>query len=64
MGKVFYFVADEGDGVFNIFSSMDFNENGYYDGHDGEDGYHIDDFDIAFRSTHWNDCVRWVDNHS
>lgn len=63
MSNVFYFVADEGDGLYNVFSYADFNTSGYYDGHEGEDGYHINDFDIVFRSAHWNDCVRWVDEH-
>jgi len=61
--KVFYFVADEGDGLYNIFSSADFDEDGYYEGHEGEDGYHLEDYDVVYRSAHWLDCVRWIDAH-
>ena len=59
--KYKYFVADEGDGFYNAFAYADFNENGYYNGHDGEDGYHIDDFDIVFECNHFIDACRWIE---
>ena len=59
-----YFVAEEDEGLYNVFSFADFNENGYLDGHDGEDGYHIDDFDKAYQTNSFQDACRWVDNHT
>lgn len=56
-----YFVADEGDGIYNIFSSFDFDEDGYYIEHNGEDGYHIDDFDIVYESRSFANCERWIE---
>lgn len=58
-----FFVADEGDGMYNIFSYADFDENGYYVGHEGEDGYHIDDFDIVYETRRFQNAERWVDEH-
>lgn len=59
-----YFVADEGDGMYNVFAYADFDEDGYYADHNGEDGYHISDFDIVFECGHFKDAVTWIDNHS
>lgn len=59
-----YFVADEGDGMYNVFAYADFDEEGYYADHNGEDGYHISDFDIVFECRHLKDAVTWIDNHS
>lgn len=56
-----YFVADEGDGVYNVFAYADFNEEGYYADHNIEDGYHISDFDIVFECRHLKDAVTWID---
>lgn len=64
MKEKLYFVADEGDGVLNVFARADFNEDGYYNGHENEDGYHISDFDIVFESNRWEDVVRYTDKHS
>lgn len=58
-----FFVADEGDGRYNIFSADDFDENGYYIGHEGEEGYHIDDFDIVYETNRFENANRWVDMH-
>ena len=60
MGYLF-FVADEGDGVLNAFAYADFDENGYYNGHENEVGYHISDFDIVFQSNRWEEIVRYMD---
>ena len=59
-----FFVAEEGDGIYNAFLRADFNEDGYYNGHENEDGYHISDFDIVFESNRWEDVVRCTDKHS
>ena len=63
MDKMF-FVADEGDGVLNAFARTDFDENGYYNGHENEEGYHISDFDIVFQSNRWDDILRYMDKHA
>ena len=54
MKEKLFFVADEGDGMLNVFARADFNE----------DGYHISDFDIVFESNRWEDVVRYTDKHS
>lgn len=64
MKEKLYFVADEGDGMLNVFARADFNKDGYYNGHENEDGYHISDFDIVFESNRWEDVVRYTDKHS
>jgi hypothetical protein len=64
MKEKLFFVADEGDGMLNVFARADFNVDGYYNGHENEDGYHISDFDIVFESNRWEDVVRYTDKHS
>ena len=59
-----WFVADEGDNMYNIFNDADFDEDGYYADHNGEDGYHISDFDIVFRARTFADCERWIETNS
>ena len=39
-----YFVVEEDTGLYNIFSVEDFDADGYLWEHNGEDGYHMDDF--------------------
>ena len=62
--KYNWFVADEGDGLYNIFCYFDFDEKGYYVGHAGEEGYHISDFDIVYESVRFRNAERWIDNHT
>ena len=57
-----FFVAEEGDGIYNAFLRDDFCEDGFYYGHNGEDGYHIDDFDIVYETNSWEDCEEWIRN--
>ena len=45
-----YFVVDEGD-CYNAFDLDMFDKDGYLEGHKGEAGYHLDDYDII----HWFD---------
>lgn len=59
-----FFVAEEDDGIYNIFSVYDFDENGFYEGHEDEDGYHIDDFDKVYQTNSWERACRWIENHS
>lgn len=60
-GREGYFVADDGDGLYNVFSYDDFDEDGYYMGHEGEEGYHIDDFDIVYESDDFDDACLWAE---
>ena len=57
-----YFVADEGDGTFMPFPYDYFDEDGYYLEHEGEDGYHISDFDIVYETNDWDDACEWAED--
>ena len=61
MSNFKFFVADEGDNIYNVFAYADFDEDGYYLGYHNEEGYHIDDFDIVYESDEWSDACEWVD---
>ena len=56
-----YFVADDGDGVLNPFSMDMFDEEGYLEGHEGEDGYNIEDFDIIRYFNTWDQACAYCD---
>ncbi len=60
--EYFYFVADEGDGVYNVFGMDMFDENGYLNGHPHESGYHLNDYDVVFRSNSLRACHAWIEN--
>ena len=45
MDKMRYFVCVEDTNVANVFDLADFNDNGYLQGYEYEDGYHLDDFE-------------------
>lgn len=60
--KLNWFVADEGDGVLNVFAYVDFDEDGYLQGYEGCEGYHITDFDVVARFRHFEDACRYVEN--
>lgn len=61
-----YFAVEEDENVFNIFDrEYDFDENGWYNGHEGEDGYHITDFDnIVYEANTFEAVTRWVNKHT
>lgn len=59
-----YFVAQEDENAYNIFTKMDFNVDGYYEGREGEEGYHIDDFDIVAEFDSFEEACDWVDEHT
>ena len=40
-------VVQEDEGLFNIFDRAMFDENGYLEGFNGEEGYNIADMDIV-----------------
>lgn len=61
--KYQFFVADEGDGIYNIFSYDDFDENGCYYGHSDWEGYNIEDFDIVYECNSFAQAERWIDKH-
>lgn len=58
-----FFVVEEDTNLYNIFDTEDFNDNGWYYGYVGEEGYNIVDFedDIVFSSNDFDECVAWVD---
>ena len=58
-----FFVADEGDGVYNVFSYDDFDEDGYAFEESGVEGYHISDYDIVFESDDFEEACNWIDVH-
>ncbi len=59
-----FFVAEEADGLYNAFLRDDFDEDGYYYGHSGEDGYHINDFDIVYEANNWESVEEWIDRQT
>ena len=59
-----YFVVEEDAGLYNIFSVEDFDADGYLWEHNGEDGYHMDDFDIVYETDSFEDACEYVEKHS
>lgn len=62
-----YFVVEEDENVFNIFDKeYDFDENGWYIGHEDEDGYHITDFfdNIVYEANTFDAATRYVNEHT
>lgn len=59
-----YFVAQEDTNIYNVFSVEDFDADSYLWGHNGEDGYFIDDFDIVAWFNSFKDACEWVEEHS
>lgn len=51
-----FFVADEG-GFANPFSVDMFDDEGWLEGHENEDGYNIEDFDIIRYCDTWEEAV-------
>lgn len=58
-----FFVVEEDTNLYNIFDTEDFDDNGWYMGHEDDEGYNIVDFedDIVFSSNDFDECVAWVD---
>lgn len=59
----YYFVVDEGDGILNIFNRDMFSDHGYLEGHEYEDGYHIDDYDIVAEFDTYEAAVDYVETN-
>ena len=64
MKEMKYFVCEEDTGVYNIFSVDDFDDDGFFVGHEDEDGYHRSDFDILMWFATFEDAVKWEKEHS
>lgn len=45
--KTQWYIVQEDDTVFNVFSSDDFDENGDLIGYENQEGYNIHDYDIV-----------------
>ncbi len=60
--KSMWLVVDEGDGVLNVISENDFDENGYLEGYAGQEGYHITDFDVVKKFRRFEGACRYVEN--
>lgn len=56
------FVVDEGDGCYNAFALDMFDKNGYLEGHAGEMGYHLDDYDIVAWFNDWEDACQFAED--
>ena len=61
-----YFVVEEDTNLYNIFSVEDFDADGYLLEHNGEDGYHMDDFkeQIVYETNSFEDAINWEEEHS
>lgn len=61
-----YFVVEEDTGLYNIFSVEDFDADGYLLGHNGEEGYHMDDYkeQIVFETESFDDACKYVEKQN
>ena len=55
-----FFVADEG-GYANAFAFDMFDDEGWLEGHENEEGYNIVDFDIIRYCNTWEEACRIAD---
>lgn len=55
-----FFVADEG-GYANAFAVDMFDGEGWLEGHENEEGYNIEDFDIIQYCNTWKEACRIAD---
>ena len=59
-----FIVVQEDDGLFNLFGREMFNEDGYLEGYDGEEGYNINDMDIVAEFNTMKQAEDYIDEHS
>lgn len=59
-----FIVVKEDDGLFNLFGREMFNEDGYLEGYDGEEGYNINDMDVVAEFNTMNQAEDYIDKHS
>lgn len=57
--KALFFVAEK-DGELDGFCYWDFDEDGWYDGHVGEDGYNLNDLIVEFESNDWHTIEHYI----
>ena len=58
-----FIVVQEDDGLFNLFGREMFNEDGYLEGYDGEEGYNINDMDIVAEFNTMKQAEDYIDEH-
>lgn len=60
-----YFIVRDDEYVYSILATkLDFDADGYYEGHHNEDGYHIDDFNAVAEFDSFEEACDWVDEHT
>lgn len=61
-----YFVVEEDTNLYNTFSVCDFDADGYFWEHNGEDGYHMDDYkeQVVYETDSFDKACKWVEKHS
>lgn len=59
-----FIVVQEDEGLFNLFDRDMFNSDGYLEGFEGVEGYHIDDLDIVAEFNTLREAERFIDKHS
>ena len=59
-----FIVVQEDEGLFNLFGREMFNEDGYLEGYDGEEGYNINDMDIVAEFNTMKQAEDYIDKHS
>lgn len=59
-----FIVVQEDEGLFNLFGREMFNEDGYLEGYDGEEGYNINDMDVVAEFNTIKQAEDYIDEHS
>lgn len=59
-----FIVVQEDEGLFNLFERSMFDEDGYLEGYDGEEGYNIEDFDIVAEFDTMREAEDYIDKYS
>lgn len=59
-----FIVVQEDEALFNLFGREMFNEDGYLEGYDGEEGYNINDMDIVAEFNTMEKAEDYIDKHS
>lgn len=59
-----FIVVQEDERVFNLFERSMFDEDGYLEGHEGEEGYNIKDMDIVAEFDTFQEVEEFIDKYS
>lgn len=59
-----YIVVQEDEGLLNLFGREMFNDDGYLEGYDDEEGYNIKDMDIVAEFNTMKQAEDYIDEHS